>query len=261
MQTPQSDFPWLPVLAIVGSLLGGGMMGSIVTLLVTNYRNRRQPIGFSTEIVDVFKQNPELPSLRAMLQFALPEETEVFGSMMLANLSIIRVKVTNKGNQDFAEFRMGITLEDETEAFNVKIESSDRHHLGEVLTPIAYENPTNELDFALKPFNRGDPYTINVHVTYKKAVGPIKLSTAHSTKFVEISSLNETTKRERAVYTFTLFLLGFVGVSAEIISHRLSAGFSLQPLLVSIALVVGFAGLIFVANLLVWKNKERLPWN
>jgi len=227
MQTPQADLPWLPIVAIAGSLLGGGMMGSIITLLVTNYRNRRQPVGYSIEIIDVFKQNPELPSLRAMLQFPLPEESgEVYGSIMLANLSIIRVKVTNKGNQDFAEFKMGMTLEDETEAFNTRIETLDRHHIGEVLTPVDYENPTNELDFALKPFNRSEAYTINTYVTYKKAVGEIRLGSPHSTRFVEIGSLNEIRGPELAIQSgvtgigaILLALAGFLYSPSGITSH------------------------------------------
>ena len=65
MQTPTLGFPWLPVIAIIGSLLGGGAMGAVITLLVSRHRSKRQPVGFSIEIIDIFKQNPEIPSLRA----------------------------------------------------------------------------------------------------------------------------------------------------------------------------------------------------
>ena len=40
MQTPQTGFPWVNVIAIAASLLGGGMTGAIITLLVSRYRGR-----------------------------------------------------------------------------------------------------------------------------------------------------------------------------------------------------------------------------
>ena len=74
MQTLILGFPWLSVMAIVGSLLGGGAMGALINSYVSKYRSKRQPVGFS---------------------------------ILLAILSVIRVKVKNKGNQDFAEFGIG----------------------------------------------------------------------------------------------------------------------------------------------------------
>ena len=66
MLTP-TPFPWLPVIAIIGSLLGGGAVGAIITLLVSRYRSRRQPVGYSIEIIEVFKQHPDFPSLQAFI--------------------------------------------------------------------------------------------------------------------------------------------------------------------------------------------------
>lgn len=59
---------------------------------------------------------------------------------LLSNFSIIRVKVKNKGNQDIADFRMGITLEKDTQAFDIKVETIDRHHQGEILTPVNFKD-------------------------------------------------------------------------------------------------------------------------
>ena len=92
--------------------------------------------------------------------------------------------------------------ENETAAFDVKVDSLDRHHVGELITPIAYANPVNELDFVLKQFNRGEVYTINTYVTYKKAVGEIKLSSSHSTIFVELTTSDERRIRQNFVFVF-----------------------------------------------------------
>ena len=215
MQTTQPGFPWLAVIAIAGSLLGGGMMGSIITLLVTNYRNRRQPIGYSIETIDVFKQNPEFPSMRAFLDVGEDPETGVdHAHAVLANFSIVRVKVVNKGNQDIAVFKMGITLEEDTDAFDIKVETLDRHHVGEILTPINIADTKNELDFSLQPFNRTDLYTMSVYVMYKERVGPIKLSSAHSTRFVEIGSFKENRWNELTFYPILTVTTLFFSVFA-----------------------------------------------
>jgi hypothetical protein len=182
MQT-QTGFSWLPVIAIAGSLLGGGMMGSIITLLVTNHRNRRQPVGYSIEIIDVFKQNPNFPSLRAFLDIGEDPETGAdHAHALLANFSIVRIKVVNKGNQDLANFKMGITLDKDTDAFDIKVETLDRHHVCEILTPVSIADTKNELDFSLRPFSRNDLYTITVYVMYKERVGRIRPGTEHNLK-------------------------------------------------------------------------------
>jgi hypothetical protein len=106
--TPGS--PWLPIITIAGSLLGGGMMGAVITMIVSRYRGRRQPIAYFIETIEVFKSNPQFPTLQAFLDIGEDPETGMdHAHAILANFSIVRVKVLNRGNQDIAEFAMGIT--------------------------------------------------------------------------------------------------------------------------------------------------------
>jgi hypothetical protein len=77
----------------------------------------------------------------------------------------------------------------DTEAFDIKVETLDRHHMADILTPVNFADSRSELDFLLRPFNRTDAYIINVYVTYKESVGEITLSSPHSTRFVEETTI------------------------------------------------------------------------
>ena len=63
----------------------------------------------------------------------------------------------------------------------------DRHHVAELLTPVDIHNTRTELDFSLHPFNRRDEYKVNVFFTYSDSPNPIKLSSSHSTKFIDMA--------------------------------------------------------------------------
>jgi hypothetical protein len=47
-------------LQIVAALLGGGAAGAIITALVSAYRNRVQPVGYKTEVIQVFREKAGL---------------------------------------------------------------------------------------------------------------------------------------------------------------------------------------------------------
>jgi len=95
--------PWFPFIA---TLLGGGAMGAIITAVVTNFRNRQQPIGYETELVEVIKKNPDFPSLRALIMSG----DDSGPGLAISNLSMARITIVNKGNQDIVEFKFGVTL-------------------------------------------------------------------------------------------------------------------------------------------------------
>ena len=50
----------------------------------------------------------------------------------------------------------------------------------------------SEIDFSLTPFNRRDKYIVNIYFTYKVADQPIKFSTPHPIRFVEIGAASQT---------------------------------------------------------------------
>jgi hypothetical protein len=179
-------------------------MGAVITLSVSKYRSRRQPIGYSIETIEVFKRHPDFPTLQAFLDIGEdPETGQGHAHAVLSNFSIVRVKLVNKGNQDIEEFKVGINLREETDAFDIKVETGDRHHAAAILTAVNFADSKNELDFLLRPFNRTDSYVINVYVTYKDSVGKVSLSSPHSTTFVEIGTPMDESKQH---FIFTVLM-------------------------------------------------------
>ena len=177
------------IISIVAALIGGGAMGAVINALVTKYKNRRQPVVYKMEVIEAFKKNPDLEANLA-LQINDPLGTRKV--LEVDRLSVASITLTNEGNQDSDEFEFGITMKGTNEAVRVIPITQDRHHKVEILTPVDFTNPTRELDFRLRPFHRGDPYTLNVYFTYEDSPGTIELSTAHPTVFIE-------TKQERGV--------------------------------------------------------------
>jgi hypothetical protein len=202
---------WIPIIA---TLLGGGAMGALITLIATRFRNRRQPVVYKTEVIDIFKKISETQSFRAFLSRD-NDELGVGDAIGVDNYSVARITLINKGNQDLAEFKFGITLKGTGEAIDVKTESPDRHHILTLLTPVDLLEPLKELDFIAQPFNRGEPYIVNVYFTYAETANEVQLSSPHSTRFIEAGSVDEISIKTildsstmRQLFFWTAILIG-----------------------------------------------------
>jgi hypothetical protein len=171
--------------AITASLIGGGAVGAAITALVTKYRNKRQPVTFNRERIEVFKYNPDTPFLQAALTLTTEEVNGIHSSVPIKNLSIEQLTLVNTGNADISEFKFGITLQSDNEVIKVQPETSDRHHAVIMQQEVSLERPQNAVDFVLRPFNRGDEYKFTIHFIYGKSPRPIRLSSPHSTKLIE----------------------------------------------------------------------------
>jgi hypothetical protein len=177
-------------ITLIASFFTGGAFGAVITALITKYRSRRQPVGYKIEVIEVFKKNPNYPSLQAILMVGKDQRSSGPG-YAIDNLSVARITLTNKGNQDIGEFKFGITLEGSYKAVELRMENPDRHHVINSLTEVSFNEPKKELDFALQPFNREETYTFSIHITYSESPGLILLSSPHSTKFVEMGVVKE----------------------------------------------------------------------
>lgn len=178
------------IISVVVALIGGGAMGAVITAVVTNYRNRRQPVAYNLEIIEAFKENPEFPLLEANLSSGPVDEIGIKHILPIRHLSVARLTLINRGNQDIEAFRFGVTLKDTNQAVDIKVITPDRHHVVEILTPVSPDNPLKELDFVLKPFNRRNKYRIDIYFIYDDVPGAIKLSSPHSTIFVDFGEPN-----------------------------------------------------------------------
>lgn len=153
-----ADINWLPT---VISVVGGGAAGAIITLVVTTFRSRKQPIGYRIDIVPIFSKGKIGGDLEADLRLG-----SIFGGSGegVPNLYIAEMELVNRGNTDFQTFQMGLTLASKNVAVHCSITSADRHHEAKVLTVIAPGAPVGEVDFQLAPFNRSDVYRLKLYL-------------------------------------------------------------------------------------------------
>lgn len=175
---------------IIGLLVAAafsGTMGAAITLLVTHRRNKRQPVVHTKEIIHIFRKNKDFEKLEAKL-LVKDGPLENAPVRSVDYLSLVRIKVTNKGNQDIEEFIFGVTLKGSNKVVDIRMSAPDRSHSMTIDFPdAADESFVNKPDFTLKPFNRGETYLVDIYFSYEGTPGEIELSSAHSTKFVEDS--------------------------------------------------------------------------
>lgn len=143
-------------------------------------------MGYTKDIIDIFRKSKNFPRLAKLIITEHPlgvgKEEEV------DNLSLARISLTNKGNQDIASFTFGITMEGTNKAVDIRMKEPDRHHVMSVSFPTDTSKPVTNLDFKLEPFNREETYGLDVYFTYKKLAGAINLSSPHSTVFTKLTT-------------------------------------------------------------------------
>jgi hypothetical protein len=211
-------FDLKPYLTVIGSLLGGGLMGALVTAGITSYRSRLQPVGRRIEIDPILRPKPEGTTLTAKITVEYDYRPHTFDNLFLA-----RIQIVNQGNKDHDEFSFGITLP--TEDFVVYLEGSgaDRHHVIAPSATVTPANPAREVDFICKPFSRGDSYTLSAFIvtTSEEGPGDIAVSSKLPVRFVEIPSLGETLGQ--AITVASIFSLGFgrfLNASIEVVEKK-----------------------------------------
>lgn len=137
------NFDWLKLII---PILSGGALGAIITLIVTNYRNRIQPIGYKLTIDPVFY--PNILTDKSITKITFSGQNKVYD---FDNLFSATIKFQNIGNKDLSEVLIGITANEKIHILRADIISQDRHHVGENKTDLSYDNLKTELDIELKP--------------------------------------------------------------------------------------------------------------
>jgi hypothetical protein len=181
-----ADVQWY---TIIIPIVGGGAMGALISAGVSAYRNRIQPIGQEIEFVPIFRGTLGTSSLRT--QVTVCEDSQ---EIKFDNLHIGQVKLINRGSNDYDEFELGITLSNGDLAIYVEPQTPDRLHKAECSTPVTPAEPKSELDFVLKPFNRGNTYTLQVFIvttSEKERPEKIELSSTEAIRFVTMPTLTE----------------------------------------------------------------------
>lgn len=150
------DFAWIPVIA---TLVGGGAAGAILTMLVTAYRNRRQPVGYRIDILPVFRQTVSDSRFSATVRVADGDQTLEFDNLYVASIELV-----NRGNRDMSTFPVGFTLAPNDAALFAESITADRHHVSTVVVPPTPLTPRRDVDYTLTPFNRRDAYRFKLFI-------------------------------------------------------------------------------------------------
>jgi hypothetical protein len=205
---------WIITLAV--TLIAGGAMGSLISILATNLRNRVQRIIYQTETIPFVNEHIKGAGEQAEVLIKLKGEEKSF-----SNLTLGRVKIKNTSNRDFEEFKFGVTLSGLSMAVYLRAESQDRYHQITSDPQIDLEHLDDEIDFTLKPFNRKDVYSV---VLFILPIGDdpveIKLVTNHPVKLVEASEDKDRYYMTRNVVLAAVLAGPIVGIVIGFIGRR-----------------------------------------
>jgi hypothetical protein len=179
---PTDLFGWFKLIA---PLLTGGLIGALVTAYFTDRRNRVQPINrkISVSYVDVPAVMQGYNSV-ITLSGITDGETKTHHFQKLA---IVQIELTNTGNKDIDSFDFGINLPIGTTIIGVQHASQDRYHEVGYTPKITIDKPSNEVDVALKPFNRKDKYNVTLVASTEDSSldEKIEMSKRLSVRFVD----------------------------------------------------------------------------
>jgi len=176
------------ILQIGATLLGGGAVGAIITGLVSSYRGRVQPIGKRVEVSALFASDFGGANFSTSVTVS-----DGSADYKFSNLHVADVQLVNRGNRDLATFDFGITLTDGDKVVHVEPSGLDRHHTATLKRACAPSSPSSVLDFELRPFNRGDSYTMRLFiVAASDEPGAISIGSSEPVRFTEIPSVVET---------------------------------------------------------------------
>src|SRR5690554_626851 len=93
---------WLSLI----SLLGGGVAGAILTYILTERRNRVQPVGKRLSVTHMDLQTI-IPGYSPKITLMQNDNEEPYH---FSGLAVIRLELVNSGNKDMDHFKIGVDL-------------------------------------------------------------------------------------------------------------------------------------------------------
>jgi hypothetical protein len=172
---------------VIGGIAGGGLMGAILTNILTSWRNRIQPVSYRMEHSRIFTSDPAEKALHARVTVLHASETFEYH-----NLHIAEIEIANKGGKDLGDLRFGLSLEGAKRVISVQADGEDRHHVIVINDPASPTNPKNEMDFVCRPFHRKNSYKIKLYIVGDEGdiTSPgIRLSSPDAVRFTESPNL------------------------------------------------------------------------
>ena len=181
--------PFWDGIKAVAPYLTGGVAGAIVTALITNSRNRIQPVGKRVTVSSV-----DIPAIMPGYDSEITLSDSATGSKHhYAGLSTIKLELINSGNKDIESFDVGINLPNGALILGLQHETPDRYHIVTQTPPISIATPASYVDLILKPFNRNDTYIITLVVSYTgdDLLNQVFLSKSQPIKFIDELIINQ----------------------------------------------------------------------
>lgn len=176
------------LLQIGASILGGGAVGAVITGLVASYKSRLLPIGKRVEVSPLFTSNFGGSNFSTSVTVSDGKTDFKF-----PNLHVAEVQLVNRGNRDLATFTFGITLAAADKVVHVEPQARDRHHIATLKSPCTPASPLTDLDFELRPLNRGNSYTLRLFIVAGGAEPEaLTIGSSEPVRFTEIPSVSET---------------------------------------------------------------------
>jgi hypothetical protein len=130
--------------------VAGGLGGAALTPVVTWHRSRIQPIGYRITHSNMLTDGAMQAGFPVTL--VLEEDGKQY---KYSRLTLTEIALTNSGNRDFEEFRLGVTIKSTETAVQFVSTTPGRYHDAAEISVPTPKRPGRTADIVLKPFNRG----------------------------------------------------------------------------------------------------------
>lgn len=171
---------WMWLVAIIASILFGGLAGHVYSQYAVNRRNAKQKVLQIVRITSFFLKNDILGS-----EIAITENDRIY---KFKNLFLVNIVVKNIGNAPYEKFDLGIDVGDDYEILKFEYSTENRkYELQFEGEKPEYGRPNNKVDLILSPLNRETEYyfDVQVHSKDKNSISEEDF-TFSSTKDVEL---------------------------------------------------------------------------
>ncbi|MGE5660425.1 MAG: hypothetical protein ACM37W_27865 [Actinomycetota bacterium] len=180
---------WYTLSIFAIALLGSGAIGAAIQAFISAYKKRKQPIARRVDIFPTFSDPLNVTCPRTQLTLSDGKKTYTYDE-----LQIVQIQLTNQGDLNLEEFKLGLTLSTGDVATYLEVRSPDRNHLVEQVTPLSFSEPKSEIDLMLRPLNRRDTYTLRLFILTAQTnqdPGEIKFSSPQPLQFVDLPTVTE----------------------------------------------------------------------
>lgn len=196
------ELHWYTIVLIISALLSSAILGFLLHFLIAANTHKLQRIGRRVDTLTKF--NTPLGASLFPHQITLSDGEIQY---KFEQISVADIHFNNQSIQDFEEFKLRITLSEKDLALYIESQCSDRSHEIEQLTFVNFADPKTELDFILRPFNRGDSYSLRLLILTsqpQKQPGEIHFSSPHAIEFVNLPTIAEVLEKTAASTSIAL---------------------------------------------------------